>query len=243
MEWRSEGVLLSSRRHGETAAIIDVFTPDHGRHAGVVRGGAGRRLAPILQPGAQLDVSWRARLEGHLGAFTVEPIKSRAAQVMDDRKALSGLNALCGLLQFALAERDPHPELYERTLLVFDLLGDNDAWPLAYVQWELALLEEMGFGLDLASCAVTGSMQELVYVSPRTGRAVSRQGAAEWADRLLPLPDCLRGVGDGSLDGVPDALRTTGHFLTTWMAPQLGNTALPAARDRLVKALGAGDGV
>ena len=111
MDWRSQGVLLSARRHGENAAIIDVFTSEFGRHAGVVRGGAGRKMAPILQPGAQLDVSWRARLEGHLGAFTVEPIKSRAAAVMGDRKALAGLNALCGLLQFALAERDPHPDL------------------------------------------------------------------------------------------------------------------------------------
>ncbi|WP_107846317.1 DNA repair protein RecO [Litoreibacter ponti] len=242
MEWRSDGVLLSARRHGENAAIIDVLTRDHGRHAGVVRGGASRKMAPILQPGAQLDVSWRARLDAHLGAFTVEPIKSRAAAVMDDRKALAGLNALCGLLQFALGERDPHPELYDRSLLVFDLLGETDAWQLAYVQWELALLEELGFGLDLESCAVTGSMQELIYVSPRTGRAVSRQGAGEWADRLLALPACLRGVGDGRLDDVPAALATTGHFLQTWMAPQLGNKPLPASRDRLVQALSAGGG-
>ena len=240
MEWRDTGILLSSRAHGEHAAIIDVFTPERGRHAGVVRGGAGRKMAPVLQPGAQLDVAWRARLEGHLGAFTVEPVKSRAAAVMGDRTALAGLNALCGLLQFALAERDPHPDLYERTLLVFDLLGESEAWPLAYVQWELALLEELGFGLDLESCAVTGSMQELIYVSPRTGRAVSRQGAGEWADRLLALPACLRGVGDGSLVGVPEALATTGHFLATWMAPQLGNKPLPASRDRLVGLLSGG---
>lgn len=237
MEWRDTGILLSARAHGEHAAIIEVFTPEQGRHAGVVRGGASRKMAPILQPGAQLDVAWRARLEGHLGAFTVEPVKSRAAAVMGDRKALAGLNALCGLLQFALAERDPHPDLYDRTLLVFDLLGESDAWPLAYVQWELALLEDLGFGLDLESCAVTGSMQELIYVSPRTGRAVSRQGAGEYANRLLSLPNCLRGVGDGSLTGVPDALETTGHFLTTWMAPQLGNKPLPASRDRLVELL------
>ena len=216
MEWRDTGILLSSRAHGEHAAIIDVFTPERGRHAGVVRGGAGRKMAPVLQPGAQLDVAWRARLEGHLGAFTVEPVKSRAAAVMGDRTALAGLNALCGLLQFALAERDPHPDLYERTLLVFDLLGESEAWPLAYVQWELALLEELGFGLDLESCAVTGSMQELIYVSPRTGRAVSRQGAGEWADRLLALPACLRGVGDGSLVGVPEALARQAGGVAVW---------------------------
>lgn len=236
MEWRAEGVLLSARRHGESAAIIDVFTREHGRHAGVVRGGGGRKMAPILQPGAQLDVSWRARLDAHLGAYTIEPVKSRAS-VMTDRNALAGLNALCGLLQFSLAERDPHPEFYDQTLLVFDLLADSPAWPLAYVQWELALLEEMGFGLDLTSCAVTGNTQELIYVSPRTGRAVSRDGAGEWADRLLPLPACLRGVGDGTLDGVEDGLRTTGFFLESRMAQQLGNKPLPTSRARLMEAM------
>lgn len=236
MEWRAEGVLLSARRHGESAAIIDVFTREHGRHAGVVRGGGGRKMAPILQPGAQLDVSWRARLDAHLGAYTIEPVKSRAS-VMTDRNALAGLNALCGLLQFSLAERDPHPEFYDQTLLVFDLLADSPAWPLAYVQWELALLEEMGFGLDLTSCAVTGNTQELIYVSPRTGRAVSKDGAGEWADRLLPLPACLRGVGDGTLEGVGDGLRTTGHFLESRMAQQLGNKPLPVSRARLMEAM------
>jgi DNA repair protein RecO (recombination protein O) len=234
MEWRSEGVLLAVRRHGENAAIIEVFTPDYGRHAGVVRGGASRKLAPILQPGAQLDVTWRARLEDHLGSFAVEPLKSRAASVMDDREALAGMNAICGLLSFALAERDPHPELYARSLHLFDALGAREDWPLIYLEWELALLEDMGFGLDLQSCAVTGSSQELIYVSPKTGRAVSRGAAGEWASKLLPLPDCLRGVGDGSRAGLLEALTTTGHFLTTWMAPQLGNKPLPAARQRLI---------
>ena len=237
MEWRSEGILLSTRRHGESAAIIDVFTPDHGRHAGVVRGGAGRKMAPVLQPGAQLDVTWRARLEDHLGAFTVEPIRSRAAQVMDDRLALSGLNAICALLRFALAERDPHEALYARSLTLFDMLGLRDDWPSVYVEWELALLEDLGFGLDLSSCAVTGSTQELIYVSPKSGRAVSRDGAGEWAEKLLPLPDCLRGVGDGALDEVSLALKTTGHFLSSWVAPELGQKPLPMSRDRLLKAL------
>jgi len=120
MEWREEGVLLSVRRHGEHAAIVEVFTAAHGLHAGVVRGGASRKMAPVLQPGAQLDLSWRARLADHLGAFGVEPVRSRAAQVMGDRQALAGLNAICGLLCFALAERDPHPELYAQTLDLFD---------------------------------------------------------------------------------------------------------------------------
>ncbi len=156
MEWRDQGALLSVRRHGETSAIIEVFTAAHGRHAGVVRGGTSRKIAPIMQPGAQLDVTWRARLDEHLGAFTVEPVRSRAAAVMSDRLALAGLNATCALLAFCLPEREPHPQLYHRTVALLDMLGQTEAWPLAYLRWELSLLDEMGFGLDLTRCAVTG---------------------------------------------------------------------------------------
>lgn len=238
MEWRGEGILLAARRHGESAVIIDMFTPEQGRHAGVVRGGASRKMAPLLQPGAQLDVTWRARLEDHLGAFTVEPLRSRAAQVMGDGDALAGLNAICALLVFTLAERDPHPELYARTLDLMDRLGTDPAWPLAYMFWELALLEELGFALDLDSCAVTGETQELAYVSPRSGRAVSEKGAGEWADRLLPLPRALRGlISEDALDEVPAGLRVTGHFLQAWVAPSLGNKPLPVARQRLLDRL------
>ncbi|MCY4179320.1 MAG: DNA repair protein RecO [Litoreibacter sp.] len=238
MEWRAEGVLLSVRRHGEHAAIIEMFTAEQGLHAGVVRGGAGRKMAPVLQPGAQLDVRWRARLQDHLGAFTVEPVRSRAAQVMGDREALAGLNAVCGLLCFALAERDPHPDLYAQTLDLLDRLGDDPAWPLAYMFWEVALLDALGFGLDLSVCAVTGQTQDLKYVSPKSGRAVSAEGAGEWADRLLPLPPSMRGlIGREALQEVPDGLRTTGHFIETWVAGSLGQKPVPAARQRLVEAL------
>jgi DNA repair protein RecO (recombination protein O) len=237
MDWRDEGTLLSVRRHGETSAIIEVFTATHGRHAGVVRGGTSRKIAPVLQPGAQLDVSWRARLEEHLGAFTVEPLKSRAAAVMDDRAALAGLNAMTALLAFALPEREAHPRLYARSVQMFDLLGQTAAWPVAYLQWELALLEELGFGLDLSQCAATGTAEDLAYVSPRSGRAVSAEGAGEWADRLLPLPPELLGVVTDDLAGLADALRTTGYFLETGLGHSLGNRSLPEARARLVDRL------
>ncbi len=217
---------------------MEVFTAAHGLHAGVVRGGASRKMAPVLQPGAQLDLSWRARLADHLGAFGVEPVRSRAAQVMGDRQALAGLNAICGLLCFALAERDPHPDLYAQTLDLFDRLGTDPAWPLAYMFWEMALLDTLGFGLDLDTCAVTGVTQDLKYVSPRSGRAVSEQGAGEWAERLLPLPAALRGlIGRTALDEVTAGLKTTGYFLENWMAPALGNAPLPAARQRLLDVL------
>jgi DNA repair protein RecO (recombination protein O) len=232
IEWRDEGAVLSVRAHGEAAAIVDVFTAAHGRYAGIVRGGAGRRLTPVLQPGGQVALVWRARLEEHLGAFMVEPLRSRAAQAMGDRLALAGLNAVTALVALALPERDPHPGLYRRTVALLDLLGQGDVWPLAYLQWELALLEEMGFGLDLSSCAVTGAAEDLAYVSPRTGRAVSRAGAGDWAARLLPLPAVLRGEGAAGGAEIAAALATTGHFIAGRLLGE--GQAPPAARARLV---------
>lgn len=234
MEWRDHGILLSMRRHGESAAIIEVFTEDHGRHAGVVRGGASRKLAPILQPGAQLDVQWQARLQEHIGSYRVEPLRSRAAAAMSGRLALAGLNAVTALLSACLPERVPHPGLYRRSEQLMDLLGQDDIWPLAYLNWELALLEELGFGLDLSSCAVTGATTGLAYVSPKSGRAVSRAGAGDWADRLLPLPPCLLGEGPAPDAEIAEALRTTGYFLAHRLAPALGHRALPEARGRFV---------
>lgn len=235
MEWRDQGVLLSVRRHGESAAIIEMFTARHGRHAGVVRGGGGRRMAPILQPGAQLDVTWRARLDAHIGSYTVEPLRQRAAAVLHDRAALLALSSVCSLLAFVLPERDPHPALYTTSVAVLDALCETpDGWQLAYLRWELLLLEESGFGLELGRCAVTGSPDALAFVSPRTGRAVSTSGAGDWADRLLPLPGALLGHGPASAQDLVAGLRITGHFLDTWLAPALGDKPLPAARQRLV---------
>jgi len=236
MEWRDHGILLSMRRHGEAAAIIDVFTESHGRHAGVVPGGASRRQAPVLQPGAQLDLTWRARLEDHIGTYRAEPLRSRAGAALSGRLALAGLNAVTGLLSFALAEREVHGALYRRTEQLLDLLGQDEIWPLAYLNWELALLDDLGFGLDLSQCAATGVNDELIYVSPRSGRAVSRHGAGDWADRMLPLPPCLRGDGPAPDAEIAEALRTTGYFLHHRLAPALGNTPLPEARARFIEA-------
>jgi DNA repair protein RecO (recombination protein O) len=237
MEWRDQGALLSVRRHGESAAIIEVFTADHGRHAGVVRGGASRKVAPGLQPGAQLDVTWRARLDEHIGAFVVEPLRSRAAQVMGDRLSLAGLNALTALVTFALPEREAHPVLYRHTIALLDMIGVNEAWPLAYLRWEVALLDEMGFTLDLDRCAVTGSTQDLAYVSPRSGRAVSREAAGDWAERLLPLGPALAGEGTGAPDEILEGLRTTGYFLGARLARDLAHKPMPEARQRFLDAL------
>ena len=237
IEWRDEGPLVAVRRHGESAAIIEVFTASHGRVAGVVRGGASRRMAPILQPGAQLDVTWKARLDEHLGSYVVEPLRSRAAQVMGDRVSLAGLGAVTALVSFALPEREAHPALYARTVPLLDLLGQPEIWPLAYLRWELALLDELGFGLSLENCAVTGGTEDLCYVSPRSGRAVSRAGAGDWAPKLLPLPAVLLGEGEAGDAEVAQALGTTGHFLSAGLAGLHGDKPLPPARQRLVELL------
>ena len=235
MEWRDEGVLIAMRLHGETSAIIEVFTAAHGRHAGVVRGGASRKMAAMLQPRSQVQGAWSARREAHLGSFTVEPVASRAA-LLGDRLALAALNAVCALLHLALAERDPHPALWAKTVALLDLLIRGD-WQAAYLRWELDLLEELGFGLDLTTCAVTGDREDLAYVSPRTGRAVSRQAAGDWAARLLPLPPSLLGQGPTSRPELAQGLALTGHFLHRGLQNVLGDKPLPHARTRLVDML------
>lgn len=237
MEWRDQGILLRMRRHGEGSAIVDMFTAEHGRHAGVIRGGASRKMAPILQPGAQLDLLWRARLEDHLGSYQAELMRSRAGAALSGRLALAGLNAVTGLLAFCLPDREPHPDLYLRSERLLDLLGQDDIWPLAYLQWEMALLEELGFGLDLSCCAVSGALDELIYISPKSGRAVSRASAGEWADRLLPLPAVMRGEGEAGTGEILQGLSATGFFLEHRLAPSLGNTPLPEARGRFLDVL------
>jgi len=237
MEWTGEGTLLAQRRHGESAAIIEVFTRLHGRHAGVVRGGAGRRLAPVLQPGTRLRLTWRARLSEHLGHFTVEPLRSRLGRFTGDRLALSGLQAVCALLAHVLPERAPYPGLHDATETLLDLMPVTETWPLAYLRWELGLLETLGFGLDLSRCAVTGARTGLAYVSPRTGRAVSADGAGDLAPQLLPYPACLTGPAPPANAEIARGLTTTGHFLTAHLGAGNGRPALPAARGRLVDLL------
>lgn len=236
MDWRDQGTLLGVRKHGENAVIAELFTQEHGRHLGIVRGGTSRKLAPHLQPGAQLQVTWRARLEEHLGSFSVEPLRARTG-LLNDRVALAGLNAICALLSFALPERAPNARLYRVTAALLDALENAADWPLDYLHWELLVLEEMGYRLDLSSCAVTGARVGLTHVSPRTGRAVSKEAAGPWLDRLLPLPQCLVDDRGASLPELLDGLKTTGHFLDHWLATALGGGPVPAARQRLVDLL------
>jgi DNA repair protein RecO (recombination protein O) len=232
MDWRDEGIVLSVRPHGETAAIAELFTAAHGRHLGVVRGGQSRRAAAHLQPGAQVAVAWRARLADHIGTFALEPLRLRAA-VLGDAAALAALGAACALLRLALPERAPHPALWRDTGALFDGLEEGGGWGEAYLRWELRLLEDIGFGLDLGTCAVTGAREGLAFVSPRTGRAVSRAAAGDWAGRLLPLPGLLG--GEPAADDLARGLAISGHFL----ARALPGQPLPAPRERLVARLSA----
>ncbi len=236
MEWQSEGAILSMRPHGESAAIIEVLTALHGRHAGVVRGGASRRMAAHLQAGCQVSVTWRARLGEHMGAFAVEPIRARAG-VLGDGLALAGLNAVCALLRVALAERQPLGAFYDQTIALLDGMEAGRDWPPDYLRWERDLLDTLGFGLDLTACAVTGGREDLAFVSPKSGRAVSRQGAGEWADRLLPLPAGMLGQGPISPAEMAQGLALTGHFLDRGLAAVLNGRSLPQARARLVEKL------
>ncbi len=237
MEWQGTGVIISVRKHGETSTIVDVLTENHGRHAGLVRGGAGRKLAPILQPGTQVDAEWRARLEEHLGSYTLEPIKSRAT-ILSDRLALSAMGSVCALINFAFPERMALPRLYAVTVALLDQMAVGGAWLSDYALWEHAVLEELGYGLDLDSCAATGVQQDLIYVSPKSGRAVSASAGAEWSDRLLPLPRFLRAqTATKEATEVLDALKTTGYFLENRLASALGNRTLPDARARFLAVL------
>jgi len=235
MEWRDQGAVLSMRLHGETSAIIEVFTAAHGRHAGVVRGGASRRMAATLQPGTQVEVVWRARLDEQIGSYQVEPLQSRAG-VMADRMALAGLNAICAMLHVALPEREAHPQLYRASIGLLDAL-QGPAWVPDYLRWEMQLLEELGFALDLTRCAISGSREDLAFVSPKTGRAVNRDAAGDWAARLLPLPPVLLGQGPASPAELAQGFALTGHFLNRSLQPMLNGRPLPEARARLLDLL------
>ncbi len=236
MEWRDTGILLSSKAHGENSAILEVLTHKHGRHLGILRGGTSRKIAPHLQPGAQLDVTWKARLEEHMGSFSIEPLRSRAADAMAGRLSLAGLNAVTAMAAYVLPERLPCQSIFSATEQVLDLLTQMDVWPLAYLRWEQGLLEELGYGLDLGHCAVTGRTDGLIYISPRSGAAVSAEGAGDWAPKLLQLPPILRGEGNGSPDEILSALNVTGYFLDKHMTTDR-KKSLPAAREALITRL------
>lgn len=232
MDWVDEGIVLTARRHGDADAVLHALTFEHGRHAGLVKGGAGRRLRPLLQPGNRLELEWRARLADQLGGFQLGPKRLFAAALLDDPLRLAALASACGLVEAGLAERDPHPRLYAALLAWLQRLVEDAQWAADYVRFELLLLAELGFAVDLASCAVTGATAGLAYVSPRTGRAVTREAAGALADRLLPLPAFLVEPVDADPGQIASGLRLAGHFLRRHIFDPT-DRPLPAARERL----------
>jgi DNA repair protein RecO (recombination protein O) len=214
MDWQDRGLIIGVRKHGETSVILEVLTQAHGRHLGLVRGGRSRAMQPILQAGNSVDLTWRARLEEHLGNFAVEAERLRAAHLMQSALGLHGLHHLAGLLRL-LPERDPHPELWRFAELLADRLDDAASGPVLMLRFELALLAQLGFGLDLRECTLTGATEDLVYVSPKSGRAVARSAGEPWRARLLPLPNFLLTEEQRpEANQLSDAFMLLEHFLT-----------------------------
>ncbi len=240
MEWTDEAILLSARPHGETASIVMLLTPEHGRHAGLVAGGQGQRAQSLLQPGNKVTVRWRARLEDHLGNYTLEPITSHAAPWLNDPEILNIIASACAMTEAALPERQPMPGVYAGLTALLSL-PDSDLWGPAYIKWEMGLLKALGYGLDLSRCAVSGATENLSHVSPRTGRAVTSGAAAPYKEKLLTLPVFLCGASDWTEVDILQGLDLTGHFLRRnvfahthgrMLIREAGD--LPSARERLV---------
>ena len=234
MDWRDERIIIGTRRHGETSRIVELMTAGHGRHLGRVRGGRSRAQRPVLQPGNSVVATWRARLDEHLGTFTLEPSTFRAARLMELPSGLYGIQALAALVRL-LPERDPHPGLYEALLTIVDLLDDAVLAAGLLVRFELRVLDELGFGLDLDSCVATGSNDDLAYVSPKSGRAVSRSAGDPYRDRMLALPAFLRAAPDTRADTgeLAAGFRLTGFFLQRHVYEPRGLPP-PDARERFL---------
>jgi DNA repair protein RecO (recombination protein O) len=235
MDFTDEGILISSKPLGEANTIAELLTAGHGRHLGLVRGGRSRKMRPLMQLGNRLSVTWRARLSDHLGGFNVEMLEPHAARVLDDQVALSAIGSLTGLAKH-LPERDPHPQLYYGALEVLGALDDVRVWPALLVRWEMLLLQDLGFGLDLSECAATGTDADLIYVSPRSGKAVSRDAGQPYCDRLLKLPRFLLEDDAPTPADVLAGFILTGHFFERDVLSPHGLT-LPAARTRLIELL------
>ena len=224
MQWTDEGIVIGVRRHGEASAILELMTREHGRHLGMVRGGFGTRMKPILQTGNRVSASWRARLDEHLGNYTVEAMRQRASNFFGAPHAIYGVTHLAALMRL-LPERDPHAELYEVFESILDRLEDPVVAAPLVARFELQMLTELGFGLDLEQCASTGTTTDLIYVSPKSGRAVSRSAGEPWADRMLRLPDFLRDndVAPAGHD-LADGFALTGFFLARHVLEPRGQT-------------------
>ncbi|HVT54288.1 MAG TPA: DNA repair protein RecO [Dongiaceae bacterium] len=214
MDFTDDAIVLSARRHGEANLVLSALTKEHGRHLGLVKGGASRRQRPNLEIGNRLKLVWHARLEEQLGSFTVEPLGSVSAQLLDQPLRLAGLASACAVADIVLPEREPHEDVFAATATLIAAIAEGaETWAAGYVRWELALLASLGFGLDLSRCAATGETENLAYVSPKSGRAVGRAAGEGYRDRLLPLPSFLISDTAPGRDDILAGLRLTGYFL------------------------------
>lgn len=240
MDFHEEAFVLSARTHGDTGAVVDLLTETSGRRSAYIAGGASRKMRPFLQPGARVVADYRARTSDHLGAARLEPIGEGPSALFDDALALTGLAAAAGVAQGALPEREPHPGVFLAFEALMAAFVMPSVWPAIFVRFEAGLLDDLGFGLDLSRCAATGTADDLIYVSPRTGRAVSREAGAPYADKMLTLPPFMLGAQAGLIEGdVKAGFDLTGHFLEQFVFhPQ--NKPLPPARvwmlDKLAEA-------
>jgi DNA repair protein RecO (recombination protein O) len=234
MRWNDDGILLAVRKHGESGAIVELMTRRHGRHLGLARGARSKTMRPLLQPGNLLRASWSARLEEHLGLYALEPLRLRAALIMSGRQRLLALQSVCEMARM-VPEREPDESFFERTDGVLsELEREGGSWPAGLVLWELELLAGLGFGLDLTCCAASGSREELIYVSPRSGRAVSREAGRPWRDKLLPLPRFVLWRKHGEISSLEfrQGLELSGFFLSRAFERVCGKS-LPEPRFRL----------
>ena len=235
MNWSDEGLVLSTRRYGENSLIVNLLTIKHGRHSGLVRAGSSTRNRGLYQPGNHLCVEWKGRLAEHLGTFTGELVKSNAAVFFNDRLPLMALCSATAILDVALPEREPVPELFaELNQLIKSL--EKTGWAILYLRWEMSLLGQLGFGLDLTECAATGSKQDLIYVSPKSGRSVSATAGEKFRKKLLDLPTFLLSDDEHEVDGtcLSKGFTLTGYFLARHVMND-ANQKLPAARIRLAE--------
>jgi DNA repair protein RecO (recombination protein O) len=230
MDFHEEAFVLSARSHGDTGVVVDLLTETQGRRGAYVAGGASRKMKPFLQPGSRVLVDYRARTSDHLGTARLEAVGEGVSGLFDDPLALTGLTAATAVAQGALPEREPHPGAFLAFEALMSAFQIPSVWPAIFVRFEAGLLEDLGFGLDLSRCAATGTMDDLIYVSPRTGRAVSREAGAPYADKMLKLPPFMLGAQAGLGEGdVGAGLDLTGHFLEQFVFhPQ--NRPIPEAR-------------
>ena len=237
MEWSDKGIVLSSRKHGENAAIVSLLTLSHGRHSGLVRGGASSRARAIYQTGNLVTAEWRARLEEHLGTFSCELVHPNAAKMMDQRLALQALVASTSMIERLLPEREAYPETFKNLCSLITKLTAQDYWLAEYIYWEIGFLADLGYGLDFTRCAATGGTENLVFVSPRSGCAVSQKAGEPYKDKLFALPPfLLRKDKEPRVSQILDGLRITSHFLALCVR-DTGVDNLPPARGEFIKLL------